>query len=137
MTDRLDDVLGFHQNALRLRSQRQAVLASNIANSDTPNYKARDLDFGKAMQAAMTGAGLTAAPELARSHPAHLASSNSQVAASGAVVLRAVRQNSADGNTVDLDVERSTFAENALRYEAGVTLVNAQIKGLLSVIQGG
>ena len=132
MAGSLDDVLGFQQAAMRLRVQRQEVLASNIANADTPHYKARDLEFAKALQAHLTASAQAAA--LRQSHPAHLAAPAGKVGA--ATPLRAASQNSADGNTVDLDVERAAFAENALRYEASVTLANGQIKGLLAVLQG-
>ncbi|MDD2727858.1 flagellar basal body rod protein FlgB [Malikia sp.] len=134
MAGRLDEALGFYENALRLRAQRQQVLASNIANADTPHFKARDFDFAQAMQAAM-GASSPASPELARTHAGHLAA---EPAALSAIELkpRQSQQNSFDGNTVEMDRERSAFTENALRYEAGATLVQSKIKGILSVIQG-
>lgn len=121
----------FHEQALRLRAQRQQLLATNIANADTPNYKAQDFDFAQAMKAAMAGAGN--AQQLQRTHAAHqgLASDGMPQAQPRAVV-----QASRDGNTVDLDVERSAFTENALRYEAGVTILSSKLKGLSSVIQG-
>lgn len=114
---RLDEALRFHETALRLRSQRQAVLASNIANADTPHYKARDMDFSRAMKMAMSGSGM----------------SNSQTIVQERV--QGVTQHR-DGNTVNVDQERAEFTDNALRYEAGVRMVNSQIKGLLSVLQG-
>ena len=132
MAGKLDEVLGFYENSLRLRVQRQQVLASNIANADTPHYKARDFDFAQVLQARLKASG--SATALAQSSPAHLGG-----AASGALPetqLRSASQNSLDGNTVDLDLERAAFAENALRYEASVTLANAQIKGLMIVLQG-
>lgn len=134
MAGRLDDALGFYENALRLRSQRQQVLASNIANADTPNYKARDLDFGKAMQSALSHARQVSATPLATTQAAHL--SPELAAQDPNLFLRKPTQNNLDGNTVDMDVERNAFAENAMRYEAGVTLAHDEIKGLLSVLQG-
>ena len=134
MAGRLDDALSFHENALRLRSQRQQVLASNIANADTPNYKARDLDFGKAMQSALSHARQSPATPLATTQAAHL--SPALAAQDPNLFLRKPTQNNLDGNTVDMDVERNAFAENAMRYEAGVTLAHDEIKGLLSVLQG-
>ena len=134
MAGRLDEALGFHENALRLRAQRQQVLASNIANADTPHFKARDFDFAQAMQVAM-GAAAPVSPELARTHAEHLAAE--PVGLSGVEFkLRQSQQNSLDGNTVEMDRERSAFTENALRYEATATLVSSKIKGILSVIQG-
>ena len=132
MAGKLDEVLGFYETSLRLRVQRQQVLASNIANADTPQYKARDFDFAQVLQARLKAGGNAAA--LTLSSPAHLGA-----AASSSLPetrMRAASQNSADGNTVDLDIERAAFAENALRYEAGVTLANAQIKSFLTVLQG-
>jgi flagellar basal-body rod protein FlgB len=134
MAGRLDDALSFHENALRLRSQRQQVLASNIANADTPNYKARDLDFGKAMQSALSHARQSSATPLSTTQSAHL--SPELAAQDPNLFFRKPTQNNLDGNTVDMDVERNAFAENAMRYEAGVTLAHDEIKGLLSVLQG-
>jgi flagellar basal-body rod protein FlgB len=142
MTGKLDAAFGFHEAALRLRSQRQQQLASNIANADTPNYKARDFDFAKALADASGTAGGTtvsagAAPELARTAPAHLSSAGAGAAASEPPLLyRTGTQGGVDGNSVDMEVERNAFTDNALRYEASVTLINAQIKNMLAAIQG-
>ena len=118
MINKLDEHLQFHAEALKLRAQRQQILASNIANADTPNYKARDIDFNQALRTAisLSQANMPAkvpAPE---------------------VLYRAVVQPSADGNTVDMDVERAQFAQNAARYEASLTFLNSKIKGLLAAI---
>ena len=135
MTDRLDAVFRFQQNALALRAERQQVLASNIANADTPAYKARDIDFRGALANALGGGSSAAA--LSAPHPAHLPAGAAGVTASGNLLLyRTPRQDSIDGNTVELDAERAQFADNALRYEASLSDVNAKIKGLLAVIQG-
>jgi flagellar basal-body rod protein FlgB len=137
MTGKLDNALGFYENALRFRSQRQQLLASNIANADTPNYKARDLDFGKAMQAAMTtSSSVVSAAALTQTNSRHLSGSLSLPKLDAYVALRVPTQNNRDGNTVDMDVERNAFTENALRYETAVTLAHDDIKGLLSVLQG-
>ena len=134
MIDRLDAVFRFQQSALALRAERQQVLASNIANADTPAYKARDFDFRGALANAL-GGGSSAA--LAAPHPAHLPTGAAGVTTSGQPLLyRTPRQDSIDGNTVELDAERAQFADNALRYEASLSDVNAKIKGLLAVIQG-
>lgn len=135
MIGKLDDTLRFYQAALSVRAERQQLLASNIANADTPNYKARDLDFTKALQDALTGT--KAVPVgLVRTAAAHLGRSSDSGRAHAQPLYRAELQGSVDGNTVDMDVERNQFAENALRYEAGLTLIGAQIKGLLTAIQG-
>ncbi len=139
MIDKLDQAFRFHQNALALRAERQQVLASNIANADTPNYKARDFDFRAALQGAMgtAGADRPAPVPASASHPRHLPLPAAGSTPSGqALLYRTPRQDSIDGNTVELDAERAQFADNALRYEASLSAVNGRIKSLLSVIQG-
>ncbi|WP_296640168.1 flagellar basal body rod protein FlgB [Thiobacillus sp. 65-1402] len=135
MLNRLDDMLNFHQQALRIRDQRQQVLASNIANADTPHYKARDMDFKAALQGALKGGSTPGATPLATTAPGHLAGNSGQTAAAG-LLYRTPAQGSVDGNTVDVDAERAAFAENAIQYEFNLTRINQQIKGLLSAIQG-
>ena len=134
MIGKLDDALRFHETVLSLRAQRQQLLASNIANADTPNYKARDIDFNQALQGALSRS--TPAPgELAKTAPGHLSATTGSIG--GAPLLyRTPQQGNVDGNTVDMDVERNQFADNGLRYEAGITLISAQIKNLLAAIQG-
>lgn len=135
MIGKLDAALQFQQDALSLRSKRQELLASNIANADTPNYKARDIDFAKALQQAQLGKGVDATA-LVKTSSAHLGAATGQTIAGVPVLYRSVQQGSIDGNTVDMDVERNQFLDNALRYEAGVTIIGAQIKNLLTAIQG-
>jgi flagellar basal-body rod protein FlgB len=135
MTSRIDNMLQFQQTALNLRAARQELLASNIANADTPNYKARDIDFASALQGALSG-NTTKLP-LAATAPSHHTAGATGTNILGAPVLyRTVLQPSADGNSVDMDVERAQFADNALRYEASVTFVNSTIKGVLTALQG-
>lgn len=113
MLSRLDNDLAFVQSALKLRGQRQEVLAANLANADTPNFKARDVDFAAALKGAVSG-GL----ELARTSPRHLsAAGGSGALADGALKYRQPVQPSLDGNTVDADVERAHFSENALHLQ--------------------
>ena len=138
MIGKIDEYLRFNETALSLRSQRQQVLASNIANADTPNYKARDIDFASAMQGALAKTQPPAGVlnQTAAGHVPGAASGD--VLPDGTPLLyRNPSQGAADGNTVDMDVERNQFADNALRYEAGITMINMQIKGLLAAIQGG
>lgn len=133
MINKLDEALSFHQNALRLRAQRQELIASNIANADTPNYKARDLDFNSAMQNAMAGIE-KAGFNTAKTSPKHLDGKPSSVG--GDALFRPVVQGSVDGNTVDMDVERNQFVDNAVRYEASLVMLNARLKGIMTAIQG-
>jgi|SRR5947209_13785941 len=117
--DSLDRMLNFQSEALKLRSQRQELLATNIANADTPQYKAVDIDFGQALQQAVMPSGNDAAP-----------------AAQPTVLYRVPNQSSLDGNTVEMDVERAQFADNTVRYEAALRVLNAQIKAMLIALQG-
>jgi flagellar basal-body rod protein FlgB len=116
MLSRLDNDLAFIQNALALRSQRQEILASNLANADTPNYKARDIDFASALRQAMGGTGGSLA--MAQTSPRHLAGDDAAGSSPSAPVLyRVPLQPSIDGNTVDVNVERADFADNAMHYQ--------------------
>ncbi len=139
MIGKLDDYLRFNEAALSLRSQRQQVLASNIANADTPNFKARDIDFASALQSVMTRT-TPPAGVLSTTAPAHIGEvgQSADLLPDGTPLqYRTPAQGSADGNTVDMDVERNQFADNAVRYEAGITMINMQIRGLMAAIQGG
>ncbi len=137
MIGKLDDLMRFQETALSLRAQRQQLLASNIANADTPNFKARDVDFNKALQGALAkSAGSTTAPDLVKTTTTHL-SSNTQAMIGGAPLLYSnAQQGNIDGNTVDMDVQRNQFTDNAMRYEVSVTLASSKIKGMLTAIQG-
>ena len=135
MIGKLDEYMRFNEAALNIRSNRQQVLASNIANADTPNYKARDIDFSSALATAVNKG---AAGGLATTAANHLAAAKDGATMPDGTPLlyRNAAQGSVDGNTVDMDVERNQFADNALRYEAGITMINHQIRGILAAIQG-
>ncbi|MFZ6672369.1 flagellar basal body rod protein FlgB [Undibacterium sp. Xuan67W] len=134
MSSKVDDYLRFHEAALSIRGQRQQMIASNIANADTPNYKARDIDFSAAMNNVLQRNAGQAPSELAKTAPQHL---DTQGAVGGSTQLyRTTVQGNIDGNTVDMDVERNQFTDNALRYEASLTILNMQIRNMLSAIQG-
>lgn len=116
MLSKLDKELAFVQQALNLRARRQEVLAANLANADTPHYKARDVDFAAALRRASTSVG--GAVQLARTAPEHLsARGGADALMSGLIRYRAALQPSLDGNTVDLNVERAHFAENTMQYQ--------------------
>jgi flagellar basal-body rod protein FlgB len=129
---KLDNALSFQQTALGMRAYRQQVLAGNIANADTPNYKARDFDFAAALNEAVAGRG-EGGLAVDRTDSGHLAGTVSN----GPVSLkyRTPVQSSADGNTVEMDVERAEFSENAIRYEAGITFITHQLKMLGLAVQ--
>jgi len=128
----IDRTLQFHQNALNMRAFRQQLLASNIANADTPGYKARDIDFAAALRNAE--GGRTQSVALRGSHGAHLPGSEAEEPA--AVLYRSVQQPSIDGNSVDMDVEQSRFADNAVHYNANIVFINAQLKLMQAALQG-
>jgi flagellar basal-body rod protein FlgB len=134
MVDRVDNALRFQQLALNLRAARQELLASNIANADTPNYKARDIDFTRALQDALAGSSVKLPP--VQTSAMHLEGNAGASIMGSPVMYRQPLQPSADGNTVDMDVERAQFADNALRYEASIQFLNSRIKGILAAIQG-
>ncbi|MFZ4478418.1 MAG: flagellar basal body rod protein FlgB [Rhodoferax sp.] len=134
MIDKLDSSLRFHQEALNLRARRQEVLASNIAHADTPNFKARDIDFSAALTQAVERGRRSDAMPMSGTSSRHLP--GSATAGAGAELLyRTPVQSSVDGNTVEMDVERVNFADNAMRYEVNLAVLGAKIKGMLSAVQ--
>ena len=124
----LDSLLKFHQQALSLHSERQKLIASNIANADTPGFKARDIDFVSALKNAQASQSKLQAPGM--KPMGDKGPMNTEL------MYRSAVQRSADGNTVDIDVERAQFAENAVRYEAQTMFLTSQIKSMLAAIQG-
>ena len=116
MLNKIDKEIAFVQSALNLRARRQEILASNLANSDTPNYKAQDLDFAAALRGAMGASGGLGGPlSMARTQSGHLDGTGN--GATAALKYRSAVQPSLDGNTVDMDVERAHFTDNALHYQ--------------------
>jgi flagellar basal-body rod protein FlgB len=131
MLEQLTAKLDFQSNALLLRSQRQQVLASNIANADTPGYVARDFDFSAALKNA-TGMN-TAGP--ARTDAGHMRLGN-QSPRDPNMAYAVQTQPSQDGNSVDLDRERANFVDNSIRYESTLRFINSNVKTMLSAITG-
>ncbi|NIC40234.1 flagellar basal body rod protein FlgB [Aquabacterium sp. A08] len=140
MIEQLTRRMEFFSNALQLRAHRQQVIASNIANADTPGYVARDFKFQEALQnvsgAARPGAGVGS--PLAGHDPRHL-----RTAASAGGVGERTRadytvqtQPSLDGNSVDMDQQRANFTDNAIQYESTLRFINGHVKTMLSAIQG-
>jgi flagellar basal-body rod protein FlgB len=164
MLDKLDQALAFGREALDVRAYRQELLSSNIANADTPGYKARDVDFASSLAGALkktgantstpAGSGVSNAAPLAMAQPVSVSSGMSMATTArghmagtatlqttggpaddyGRLAYRVPAQPSLDGNTVDLDRERVQFADNALHFEAGMTVISGQIKSMLSAI---
>ena len=166
MLDKLDAEFAFGREALDVRATRQALISSNIANADTPGYQARDVDFNASLAGALKRAGATtetasasgnAAPlalaqplgvssgmTLASTEAGHMAGNATLTPTGGSsdtltspLLYRNPVQPSLDGNTVDLDTERVQFADNALHFEAGMTVLSTQIKTMLSAITSG
>jgi len=132
MISKLDNALNFHQTALNVRAARQEVLSSNIANGDTPNFKARDIDFSSVLSDALSSN--TNKTVLTTTSPKHLSSSSENSLASQAL-YRIPQQPSADGNTVEMDAERTRFADNSIKFDASLTFMSGQIRGLMLAIR--
>lgn len=137
MLDKLDAALHFQQEALNLRAQRQEILAANIANADTPGYQARDIDFASQLNKVMeqgraSGSGMS----LSLTSTRHIPAQNTQPPDLD-LLFRVPDQPALDGNTVDMDRERTNFADNSLKYQTSLTVMSGQIKGMMSVLQQG
>ena len=131
MINGINNEFKFMQDALNLRAYRQQVLASNIANADTPNYKARDIDFAKELQRAQ---GVQAGRlDMNTTSPGHLQPSGRMPNAQA--LYRSAVQPSIDGNTVDMDVERAQFADNAIHYQFILGQMNNDFKQMLTAVQ--
>jgi flagellar basal-body rod protein FlgB len=133
LTDRIDAELRPQRTLLGLRTFRQELLASNIANADTPNYKARDIDFSSAYAKAMQGQ-MQAGLALQRTDSKHIAAAGAG-GYDNAVAYRTEFQSSVDGNTVNMDIERAAFAENAIQMEASLTFIRSRFQTLQSALQ--
>ncbi len=125
----IDNYLGVHATALTLRSQRAEILANNMANADTPNFKARDIDFRKVLQQTSSHA-----INPVRTHEAHITVDSMNHGDNP--MYRVPQKASLDGNTVDMDTERGEFTENAVRYQASLEFLNKRIKGILNALRG-
>lgn len=134
MINKLDEMMRFQQTALSLRAARQELLASNVANADTPGYKARDIDFASALRNAL--GGTSEKLPVVQTSPSHLEGNAGAAILGSSVMYRKPLQPSADGNTVDMDVERAQFADNALRYEASIAFVREELGEMMKALQG-
>ncbi len=133
MLSRIDDYFRVQETALKLRGARQELIAANIANADTPNYKARDVDFSSVFNDALAG-GTT--QSMAMTDSRHLqANSSFDIFPSSALLYRTPSQPSIDGNTVNMDEEMVAFTDNAMRYQAALTFMQKQIETLSTAIK--
>ena len=129
-----DKAFGIHQYTIGARSARAEVLSANIANADTPGYKAKDLDFSAALQQAQSG--IESGFSLATSNERHIASTLSSGLTSSVKYRNPDQPDTGDGNSVDVQRERSAFLENGLEYQASLEFLNSRISGLLKAIKG-
>jgi len=135
MINRLTDSLDFQAQALTLRSERQRIIAGNIANADTPGYVAREMDFASALReatGATTGAGTMAGAGVTSS--AHIPLT---LQSAGALALKysAPAQTNLDSNTVDMDRERASFVDNSVKYEATLRFINTNVRQMLDAMK--
>jgi flagellar basal-body rod protein FlgB len=131
----LDAYLGVHADALKIRGQRTEVLARNLANADTPGYQARDIDFRAALAQAGGASGADVPVTLKTTHANQIGTA---IDASGDPHLkyRTPLAPSLDGNTVDVQMEQASFAENAVRFQATLSFLSARFRGLMTAITG-
>ena len=128
-----DRALGLHEQALNFRADRAAVLANNIANADTPNYQARDLDFASVLEAQQTGGDRPF--QAARTHARHLDVEGFIDQAAG-LRYRLPNQPSVDGNIVEVQAEQARYTQNAIDFQASFTFLNSKFKGLMTALRG-
>lgn len=129
-----DKALGVHEQALQVRTARAELIANNLANSDTPNYKAKDIDFRQVLQ---DQTKLNAPSQItpSRTHEGHQSFAET-AAFPDAMKYRNPMQPSIDGNTVDEHVEHAAFMENALAFQTSFTFLNSRFKGLMTAVRG-
>jgi flagellar basal-body rod protein FlgB len=125
--------LDLHARALSISNQRLELLADNVANADTPGYKARDIDFRTAMQSAGSGGNLG----LSTTSSQHVQVNGAAGPNTATPMYRVPDQPSLDGNTVDSQRENASIAETSVRYQASLTFLSAQIRSLRDAITGG
>ena len=124
-----DKALGIHPTMVSLRASRAGVLATNMANADTPNYKARDVDFSGVLDKQISG------KRVATSNPRHLPLSSANLLGAE-LMYRNPLQASIDNNTVEIDVERAKFMDNAMRYQASMRFLDGKFSSLRAALRG-
>lgn len=134
MSISFDKALGIHEKALGFRAQRAEVLANNVANADTPNYKARDMEFA-AVLAEQSERAQRGTFQLTRTNSQHIAGEGLDLA-SEVLKYRIPMQPAIDGNTVDAQLEQANYTENAVQFQTSFTLLNSKFKGLISALRG-
>jgi len=131
----LDRMLGVHQHALNVRNERMEVISGNLANANTPGYKARDIDFQKAMRTAQSGQGNLSQSSMVTTHNNHMKGSSSM---QSDIEFRIPNQpDTGDGNTVDVQAERNKFLDAGMRYETSLMLINGKFSGMKKALSPG
>lgn len=125
----LDSYLGIHAKALLIRDQRASLLANNLANVNTPNYKAQDIDFNQVLNATMS----PGAQSVDVTSPGHI---NLGSDFNANIQYRPTKHHSLDGNTVDKDIETAQFSRNALQYQASLSFLDSKIRSMMMAIKG-
>ncbi len=130
MTISFDKALGIHPQALALREKRGELLAANLANADTPGYKAKDLEF----KAILKNTQFSSSVKLEQTHAGHI--KDPKFVMSGELKYRNPMHPSLDGNTVEAHIEQAKYSENSLQYQAGLQFLNGKLSGLMSALKG-
>lgn len=129
-----ESIFGIHEAALRVRTQRGKLLANNLANADTPNYKARDIDFRKALNDESDLLKMSV-PNLAKTNSRHI-EGGGFASTSEFLKYRMPTQPALDGNTVETHIEKAQFMENAIQHQATLEFVNSKISGIRGALKG-
>jgi len=132
MAINFENALGIHQYTLGIRSRRTELLASNLANADTPGYKARDIDFKTALQNVKSQASVS----LSRTNENHKFAQSFSMAQAGELFRAGNQPDTGDGNSVDAEVERNLFMKNSMEYQASLDFLNSKISSLRKAIKG-
>ncbi|KGM08181.1 Flagellar basal-body rod protein FlgB [Methylophaga thiooxydans] len=128
-----DAALGLHADALKVRSQRAELLATNLANADTPNFKAQDIDFQAALNNAVSK---EPSAQVTMTHKNHMAMNTNSNGLITPVQYRIAMQDSLDGNTVDEQVEQAQFMQNSIQYQASLEFLGGKFKGITKALRG-
>ncbi len=132
----MDGMFGILEKSLLVRSQRHEILANNLANADTPNFKARDLDWRKQMAAAQNDMKSSSfRPDMTKTHSRHI-DGFARATADDFIKYRVPSQPSLDGNTVETHIEKAKFLENTLQYQATLRFLDSRISGIRSAWKG-
>lgn len=133
----MESIFGIHEQALAIRKDRQNIIANNLANADTPNFKARDLDWRKQMQAAQDTMSQTInRPDMKLTNNRHIAGFAEAASTQDYLKYRQPTQPALDGNTVETHIEKAQFMENAMQYQATLEFMNGKINGIRGALKG-